>query len=91
VRRRLVEIIANHPNGITRGELMNLLYADDADGGPDCAGTVSVLVLMANRQLRPQGWHIVSNRGPGARYRLDRIPTGSVEQNNGAQAIKKGR
>jgi hypothetical protein len=91
VRRRLVEIIANHPNCIGHSELMDLLYADDADGGPDCAGTVSVLVLMANRQLRPQGWHIVSQHGPGARYRLEPIPTNSDAQSTGAQAIKKGR
>jgi hypothetical protein len=91
VRRRLVEIIANHPDGIARGELMDLLYADDADGEPDCAGTISVLVLMANKQLRPQGWHIVSQRGPGARYRLEPIPTDSETQNNGAQAVRKDR
>jgi hypothetical protein len=42
-------------------------------GGP-CAGTISALVLMANRQLRSQGWHIVSERGPGAKYRLEPFP-----------------
>jgi hypothetical protein len=89
VRRRLVDIIANHPNGIARGELMDLLNADDADGGPDCAGTISVMVLHANRQLRSQGWRIVSQRGPGARYRLEPIPTDSGAQSTDVQKLMR--
>jgi hypothetical protein len=80
VRRRLVEVIANHPDGITRGELMNLVYAEDVNGGPDCAGTISVLVYFANKQLESQGWRIMSERGPGAKYHLERIHAGSNAQ-----------
>lgn len=44
VRRRLVEIIANRPDGITRSELMDLLYADDPDGGPEWVNGIWVLI-----------------------------------------------
>jgi hypothetical protein len=82
VRRRLVEIIANHPNGIARGELMDLLYADDADGGPECTNVISVMVHFANRQLWSQGWRIRSSGGPGAKYYLEPMPADSDEQNS---------
>jgi hypothetical protein len=32
-------------DGISRIDLMNILYADDEAGGPDCAGTVSMRSL----------------------------------------------
>jgi hypothetical protein len=44
-RRHLIEIIAKRPEGISRIDLMNILYADDEAGGPDCAGTVSMRSL----------------------------------------------
>lgn len=37
VPRRLVEIIANRLDGITRSELMDIPYADSPDGGPEWA------------------------------------------------------
>jgi hypothetical protein len=30
---------------------MDLVYADDVDGGPDCVGTVSALVFHANNAI----------------------------------------
>jgi hypothetical protein len=73
VRQRLVDIIANRPNGTTGGELMDLVYADDIDGGPDCVGTVAALVFHANKQLAPQGYRITSSGGRGARYHLRKL------------------
>jgi hypothetical protein len=73
IRQRLVEVIANRPNGITSSELMDLVYADDVDGGPDCVGTVAALVFHVNKQLAPQGYRIISRGGPGARYHLRKL------------------
>jgi hypothetical protein len=71
VRQRIVDVIADRPDGITRGELLDLVYADDIDGGPDNPNTISVLIKHANAELAPQGYRIESMwRGPGARYRL---------------------
>jgi hypothetical protein len=74
VRQRIVDIVANRPDGITRGELIDAVYAGDVDGGPDTPNTVSVLIHLANQQLSRQGYRIESAwRGPGGRYRLVRI------------------
>jgi hypothetical protein len=74
VRQRIVDAIANRPDGITRGEILDLVYADDPDGGPANPNTVSVLIKHANAELAGQGFRISPAwLGRGARYRLVRI------------------
>jgi hypothetical protein len=74
VRQRIVNLIASRPDGITRGEILDLVYADDPNGGPDNPNTVSVLIKHANAELAAQGFRIEPAwLGPGARYRLVRI------------------
>jgi hypothetical protein len=72
-RRKLVEILSRRPSGMTRKDLADAIYADDIDGGPDNTFAVCQLVHQARLQLIPQGYTIVSNRGPGAHYRLIRL------------------
>ena len=73
VRQRIVDTIANRPDGITRAELLNAVYADDVDGGPDNPNTIAVLIKHANAELAPQGYRIAPAwRGRGARYRMIR-------------------
>ena len=73
VRQKIVDAIANRPDGITRDEILATVYADDIDGGPDNANVVAVLVKRANEDLAPQGFQIKPTwRGRGARYRLAR-------------------
>jgi len=74
VRQRIVDLIAARPDGITRGEIIATVYADDIDGGPDNPNTVSVLIKRANEELAAQGFRIEPAwLGRGARYRLARI------------------
>jgi hypothetical protein len=73
-RRRLVELLSQRPHGMTRDEIARLLYADDPNGGPENTLAVCQLVHQARLQLMRQGWTIHSNRGPGAHYRLVRLP-----------------
>jgi len=76
----MLEIISHRPDGITREDLHNLLYAERADGGPN-THNISVLVHHANKQLKPQGWRIgVTWMGPGARYRLVKLDADTVRQ-----------
>jgi hypothetical protein len=71
IRQRIVDAIANRPDGITRAELLDTVYADDPDGGPDNPNTISVLIHHANTELMRQGFCISPTwRGRGARYRL---------------------
>ena len=74
VRQRIVDLIANRPDGITRSEIIATVYADDPNGGPDNPNTICVLIKLANEELAEQGWHIAPAwLGRGARYRLVRI------------------
>jgi hypothetical protein len=74
VRQRIVDIVANRPDGITRGELIDIIYAADPNGGPSTPNTISVLVHLANQQLAQQGYRIAAAwRGRGARYGLTRL------------------
>lgn len=72
VRQRIVDLIAGRPDGITRRELLDLVYADDPNGGPATENVISVLVKKANDDLVFLGYHITSTGGPGSRYRLQR-------------------
>jgi hypothetical protein len=47
-RQRIVDLIANRPDRITRGEILATVYADDVDGGPLNPNTVSVLIKHDN-------------------------------------------
>jgi hypothetical protein len=49
VRQRIVDLIANRPDGITRSEIIATVYADDINGGPDNPNTISVLIKRAMR------------------------------------------
>jgi len=74
VRQRIVNIIADRPDGIARTELLDIVYADSVDGGPNTPNTVSVLIHCANQQLAEQGYRIEASwRGRGARYRLVKV------------------
>ena len=72
-RRRLVEILARRPDGMTRRELADWLYSDDPNGGPENTFAVCQLVHQARLQLAAQGYTIISDRGPGAHYRLAKL------------------
>ena len=74
VRQRIVDLIAARPDGITRSEIISIIYSDDPNGGPDNPNTISVLIKHANEELAAQGFHIEPAwLGRGARYRLVRV------------------
>jgi hypothetical protein len=74
VRRRFVYYFAGRPDGITIGELAELVYADRPQEPSWAANAIKGTVFYANKQLLPQGYRIKSSMGPGARYRLERVP-----------------
>ena len=75
VRQRLVSILASRPDGVLVRDLVDLVYADNANGGPLTAQrSLNVIAHRANAQLRPQGYQIISTwRGRGACYYLARV------------------
>jgi hypothetical protein len=75
-----VDIVANRPDGVTRGELMDCLYASDPNGGPDYPNTISVLIHFANIRLKQLGYRIKGSGGPGSRYFLVKIDADTERQ-----------
>jgi len=75
LRQRMVNILAGRPDGVLVRDLVELVYADDPNGGPLTAQrSLNVIAHRANVQLRPQGYQIKSMwLGRGARYRLVRL------------------
>jgi hypothetical protein len=73
VRRRIIEILSAHPEGLMRSHLFDLVYADDPNGGPNDMRVIPVLIKHANRELAPQGWQIKTTLGRGALYKLVKI------------------
>jgi hypothetical protein len=65
---------------MTRRELADWLYADDPNGGPENSLAVCQLVHQALLQLAGQGYTILSDRGPGAHYRLAKLQGMSKRQ-----------
>lgn len=59
-RRRILEIIeSRHPARVDKRTLVDILYAEDLDGGPDNAeGVIPVLVYQMNQRLTSTGWKI---------------------------------
>ena len=77
IRQRIVDLIANRPDGITRDEIIATVYAHDVDGGPLNPNTVSVLIKHANEELAAQGYCISPAwLGRGTRYRLMSLQQG---------------
>jgi len=72
-RRAMLEYVANHPEGVNCRQIMDHVYADDADGGPDTRQIISVMGRNINEQITRQGWRITSTGGPGSLYRLVQI------------------
>jgi hypothetical protein len=72
-RRRIVDIVGGRPEGVTRAELADLLYPDRVVDAPETLNAISMLVLLANRQLKPQGYRIKSSGEGGARFHLVKI------------------
>jgi len=71
-QQRIFDALRSRPR--TCAELVDLLYAEREDGGPDFAATtVHVFVNQMRGKLKPHGMTIRSGGGPGAVYRLEAL------------------
>lgn len=71
-RRKLIHIMAENP-GLNGPQLMQLLYADNPNGGALSRKIISVLVFYARPQLAKDGYKIDYSVGRGGGYRLRKI------------------
>jgi DNA-binding response OmpR family regulator len=72
VKRRIFEYIGAHPEGVTRQQILDHVWADDIDGGPEFANVVSVHIKRMRPILERESLTITCARGPGATYRLEK-------------------
>jgi hypothetical protein len=72
---KIYDEVRRHPYGIETPKLVDRIYADRIDGGPDSAlKTIHVMVWRLNAKLRPAGQRIYGTaRGTGSVYKLQRL------------------
>jgi hypothetical protein len=73
--RILVERLAKaYPGSVTMERMIQALYADDPDGGPERAdNAISVYNWRIRKVIEPLGWTIPRQNHGGANYRLVRL------------------
>lgn len=71
VKQRIYDYIASR-HGVNRMQIMDAVYADDANGGPENLNVISVHICFINKQLRAMkaGVKIWCRGGPGSIYRI---------------------
>jgi len=71
-RQAIVDFISRRPEGATYEQIINHVYADDPNGGPDCRHGVAVMVYIANEKLKNSNseFRIRATGGPGGVYRI---------------------
>lgn len=72
---RIFKIVRGSPHGIEGRRLIDRVYADQRDGGPDFASrSVHVQICKMNGRLKAVGLQIKATaRGRGGVYRLGRV------------------
>lgn len=72
MQERLFQILRRAPDGLTCGQIIDVIYANRRDGGP-AHNIVSVMAKCINRKIVPLGLRIRGTGGPGSVYRLLRV------------------
>jgi DNA-binding response OmpR family regulator len=66
---RIYEFVRRHPR-CTRDQIIDHVYADDPNGGPESRHTIAVHIYRLNRVLRPYGIVVRATKGHGANYSI---------------------
>jgi len=70
--QRIYDCVSRHPAGVTRGQLMDDIYSDDPNGGPEGFSVISVHVMRLNKRLEQVDLRIKGTGGPGSVFRLQK-------------------
>lgn len=71
-RQLIFDYVGRHPEGVTVGQVMDYVYGDDPNGGPESTNIITVQAMHINRYLEKhnQPYRIRGRGGPGSVYRL---------------------
>lgn len=80
-RRLILDMLSSKPGApVLRDRILDRLYGDRADGGPDSGDhVVKAMVSQLRRQIEPFGWTITGSRGGSgnlAQWRLIPVEAG---------------
>lgn len=78
-RQLLYDYVARHPAGVTTAQIMDYVWNDDPNGGPNSSDIVSSMVYQINDEFsrRDFGFRLAGSGGRGSLYKL--YPIGSKE------------
>ncbi len=71
-RQLLYDFVARRPEGVTTAEIMDFVWNDDPNGGPNARYIVSTMVWQINRELekREVKARLRGTGGPGSVYKV---------------------
>jgi hypothetical protein len=72
IRQRVLDYVAKSA-GVTTQQIMDHVYADDPNGGPDSVNVITSTVRHINKRIKPYGLRIKGSGGPGSTYSLVRL------------------
>jgi hypothetical protein len=73
IRNRIFDLLCAHPYGLTCKQLIDRVYVDDSEGGPEWGVTgMHVTISLMRKRLRKLYplLHIENGKGYGRRYHL---------------------
>ncbi len=77
LQRRIFNIVRNAGTAGIRGkDVMEIVYANVRDGGPDSTNIIAVVASQMNHRLAQFSLKIQGKRGPGGLFTLERLPSG---------------
>ena len=80
-QRIVAALVSAYPRRLSIGSLMDAVYFDDPQGGPECAReSVSMTLSRLRAKLPIYGWTIPPNIGSAGQYGLSPINKGSVSE-----------
>ena len=71
-RKSLIWYLITHTHA-NASQLMDYVYAMDADGGPESTKVIYIMIRKINEMIEHRGFKIKSTGGPGATYSLVRL------------------
>lgn len=71
IKQRIYDYVSTHPSGVTTAQILDYVYAEDPNGGPDSPCIRAHVYQMNKKHLRPFGVFLrASDYRVGAKYTL---------------------
>ena len=89
IKRRILDAVQRCP-GISAGELRDVIWAADPNGGPEDRKVLHVHVHQLNQRLAPYGVMVRAPKGAGAGYRVRQLEANSRAPPSSKKETRRG-